>query len=134
MSLIQCKTRCHGSAHGTFIGRMRLESRKPTQLPVDSMFHFGASTRQYVIRSRPPTVVPRPIMEELEKSSYDSEGALLGLPETDSELDVSLFANSAVIKRSFFHQPVLINRISRSLIRHTIEEFRCWGSLMIIND
>jgi len=27
-------------------------------------------------------------MEELEKTAADSEGALLGLPETDTELDV----------------------------------------------
>jgi len=70
---------------------MRLESNKPTQLPIDSMFHFGASTRIYAIREKPPTVVPRPIMEELEKSATDSEGALLGLPETDSELDVRTY-------------------------------------------
>lgn len=68
---------------------MRLEANKPTQLPIDSSFHFGASTRIYIIRERPPTVVPRPIMEELEKTAADSEGGLLGLPETDTELDVS---------------------------------------------
>lgn len=38
------------AAHGTFIGKMRLESNKPTQLPIDSTFHFGASTRNYIIR------------------------------------------------------------------------------------
>ncbi|CAG7834644.1 unnamed protein product [Allacma fusca] len=88
-----------GSTHGTYIGRLRLDSKKPTQLPLDSMFHFGASTRQYVMRARPPTVVPRPIMEELEKSSLDSEGALLGLPETDSELDNLTEFNTAHNRR-----------------------------------
>lgn len=78
-------------AHGTYIGTMRLEANKPTQLPIDSSFHFGASTRIYIIRERPPTVVPRPIMEELEKTAADSEGGLLGLPETDTELDVLTF-------------------------------------------
>ncbi|KAK9695695.1 FHA domain [Popillia japonica] len=34
-----------GSTHGTFIGNLRLEPYKPTQLPIDSGFHFGASTR-----------------------------------------------------------------------------------------
>lgn len=38
------------SAHGTYIGQMRLEANKPTQLPIDSTFHFGASTRNYIIR------------------------------------------------------------------------------------
>lgn len=33
------------AAHGTFIGTMRLEAHKPTQLHVNSTFHFGASTR-----------------------------------------------------------------------------------------
>ncbi|KAF6024164.1 PPP1R8 [Bugula neritina] len=42
-----------GSTHGTWIGRMRLESKKPTQVPSDSEFHFGASTRRYIIRERP---------------------------------------------------------------------------------
>ena len=39
-----------GSTHGTFIGNVRVEAHKPTPLPVDSTFHFGASTRNYVIR------------------------------------------------------------------------------------
>ncbi|CAL8115798.1 unnamed protein product [Orchesella dallaii] len=88
-----------GSTHGTFIGSLRLESQKPTQLPIDSSFHFGASTRIYIIRERPPTVVPRPIMEELEKTAADSEGALLGLPETDTELDNLTEFNTAHNRR-----------------------------------
>lgn len=71
---------------------MRIESHKPTQLPIDSSFHFGASTRNYIIRERPQTGA-RPIIEELEKQSEEAEGGLLGLPETETELDVmySLF-------------------------------------------
>ncbi|KAA3675195.1 nuclear inhibitor of protein phosphatase 1 [Paragonimus westermani] len=42
-----------GSAHGTFIGKIRLEAHKPQQVPLDSELHFGASTRVYVIRERP---------------------------------------------------------------------------------
>lgn len=68
---------------------MRVEADKPTQLPIDSVFHFGASTRNYIIRERPQTG-SRPIIEELEKSSEDAEGGLLGLPETETELDVSV--------------------------------------------
>lgn len=78
------------SAHGTFIGNLRLEAHKPTQLPIDSTFHFGASTRYYIIRERPQTGA-RPIMEELEKLSEDMDaGGLLGLPETETELDVCI--------------------------------------------
>lgn len=65
-----------------------MEPHKPTQLPIDSTFHFGASTRYYIIRERPQTGT-RPIIEELEKLSEDIDaGGLLGLPETETELDV----------------------------------------------
>ena len=40
-------------AHGTFIGNFRIEANKPTQLPVDSTFRFGESTRKYIMRERP---------------------------------------------------------------------------------
>ena len=48
------------------------------------MFHFGASTRNYVIRER-PQAGPRPVMEEIEKTSMTVDGAekgaaLLGNP------------------------------------------------------
>lgn len=93
-------------AHGTFIGTLRLESQKPTQLQIDARFHFGASTRQYVLREKPPTIISRPIMEELERSTSDREGGLLGLPETDTELDVSTYNNTVFIYR--FGSVVLI--------------------------
>lgn len=68
---------------------MRLEAYKPTQLPIDSSFHFGASTRNYIIRERPQTGM-RPIIDEIEKAGEEAEGGLLGLPESETELDVSL--------------------------------------------
>lgn len=67
---------------------MRLDANKPTQLPVDSVFHFGASTRNYILRER-PQIGARPIIDELEKTGEEVEGGLLGLPETEIELDVS---------------------------------------------
>ncbi|XP_012288697.1 nuclear inhibitor of protein phosphatase 1 [Orussus abietinus] len=88
-----------GSTHGTFIGNMRLEAHKPTQLPIDSTFHFGASTRYYIIRERPQSGT-RAIIEELEKSSEDNEaGGLLGLPETETELDNLTEFNTAHNRR-----------------------------------
>ncbi|XP_063237571.1 nuclear inhibitor of protein phosphatase 1 isoform X2 [Bacillus rossius redtenbacheri] len=87
-----------GSTHGTYIGSLRLEANKPTQLPIDSTFHFGASTRYYIIRERPHTG-PRPIIEELEKSSEEAEGGLLGLPETETELDNLTEFNTAHNRR-----------------------------------
>lgn len=77
-------------AHGTFIGSLRLEGYKPTQLATDSTFHFGASTRNYVLRER-PQAGSRPIIDELEtQTADDGEGGLLGLPENELELDVSI--------------------------------------------
>lgn len=64
-------------AHGTFIGNIRLEAHKPTQLPTDSTFHFGASTRFYTIREKPKN--------KLEQG----EGDQLALPDDEIELDVS---------------------------------------------
>ena len=67
---------------------MRIESNKPTQLPIDSAFHFGASTRVYMLRERPQQA-SKPVMEELELAGEETHGELLGLPETETELDVS---------------------------------------------
>lgn len=75
-------------AHGTFIGTMRLEPHKPTQLHVNSTFHFGASTRNYILRERPSAGQRTNIMEDIPMSE-SSDGALLGLPESQTELDVS---------------------------------------------
>ncbi|XP_056640074.1 nuclear inhibitor of protein phosphatase 1 [Diorhabda sublineata] len=87
-----------GSTHGTFIGNLRLEGYKPTQLPIDSSFHFGASTRNYIIRERPQTGI-RPIIDEIEKAGEESEGGLLGLPETETELDNLTEFNTAHNRR-----------------------------------
>ena len=38
------------AAHGTFVGTLRLEPFKPTQIPVDTTLSFGASTRTYTLR------------------------------------------------------------------------------------
>nr|CAH7714660.1 unnamed protein product [Callosobruchus chinensis] len=87
-----------GSTHGTYIGKMRLEGYKPTQLPIDSGFHFGASTRNYIIRERPQTGM-RPIIDEIEKSAEEADGGLLGLPETETELDNLTEFNTAHNRR-----------------------------------
>jgi len=87
-----------GSTHGTYIGSLRLEGYKPTQLPIGSNFHFGASTRMYIIRERPQAGI-RPIIDELEKAGEDCEGGLLGLPETETELDNLTEFNTAHNRR-----------------------------------
>lgn len=93
-----------------------MEAHKPTQLPIDSTFHFGASTRYYIIRERPHTGA-RPIIEELEKLSEDIDaGGLLGLPETETELDVYI---KHLITRTKF-----LNIFIAFSINHLIITFR----------
>lgn len=56
---------------------------------MNSTFHFGASTRKYVLRERPSAGSARPnIMEDIPMTET-GDGTLLGLPESQSELDVS---------------------------------------------
>ncbi|KAF8767127.1 Nuclear inhibitor of protein phosphatase 1 like protein [Argiope bruennichi] len=86
------------TAHGTYIGSIRLEPHKPTQLPVDSKFHFGASTRIYILRERPQKA-GRTTSDDLEKKSEELEGGLLGLPESETELDNLTEFNTAHNRR-----------------------------------
>ncbi|GFV21806.1 nuclear inhibitor of protein phosphatase 1 [Trichonephila clavipes] len=87
-----------GSTHGTYIGSIRLEAHKPTQLPVDSKFHFGASTRMYILRERPQKA-GRTTSDDHEKKSDELEGGLLGLPESETELDNLTEFNTAHNRR-----------------------------------
>ena len=114
------------SAHGTYIGSVRLEGHKPTQLPIDSKFRFGASTRTYVIRER-PQAGPRPIMEELEQAAAansEKSGTLLGLPETETELDNLTEFNTAHNRRitmlGIAEDPALMKK--RRKIRITFQD------------
>lgn len=93
------------TAHGTFIGSIRLEQHKPQQLLVDAMFRFGASTRSYVLRLVQSLVViiimlscdchvirekPQTISLVNDETTGDNEiGMLLGLTDLDHEVDVS---------------------------------------------
>ena len=74
-------------AHGTFIGTIRLGSKQPQQVPIDSELHFGASSRRYIIRERPQNSVTSMTLDERE----EVDGGLLGLPETETELEVGAF-------------------------------------------
>ena len=88
-----------GSTHGTYIGNMRLEANKPTQLPINSTFHFGASTRYYIIREKPQTGT-KIIIDEIEKSTEDQDATgLLGLPDSEIELDNLTEFNTAHNRR-----------------------------------
>ncbi|XP_059160702.1 nuclear inhibitor of protein phosphatase 1-like [Physella acuta] len=86
-----------GSTHGTYVGHIRLESKKPQHIPIDSEIHFGASTRMYVIRERPQMGMGG--LDEKDGKRDDSEGNLLGLPESETELDNLTEFNTAHNRR-----------------------------------
>lgn len=64
--------------HGTFVKGVRVTSLQPIFLELNDDFHFGASTRRYIIRSK------------LEVSANNSSGSKddINLPEKEYELDV----------------------------------------------
>lgn len=78
----------HPTAHGTFLGHIRLEPHKPQQVPIDSTVSFGASTRVYTIREKPQTQTN---VSAGDKTGDDEElKGLLGLPEEETELEVCI--------------------------------------------
>ena len=80
------------SAHGTFLGSIRLEGHKPQQIPLDSTIHFGASTRCYVLREKPQTASSVAATDSKSEQEEDEIiGGLLGLPEEETELEVCVF-------------------------------------------
>ncbi|XP_050096717.1 nuclear inhibitor of protein phosphatase 1 isoform X2 [Anopheles aquasalis] len=87
-----------GSTHGTFIGSVRLEGHKPTQLQINSQFSFGASTRHYILRERPTVGSRTNIMEDIPMMDT-SDGTFLGLPESQTELDNLTEYNTAHNRR-----------------------------------
>ena len=78
----------HLSAHGSFIGTVRLEPNKPTQLAINSTFHFGASTRYYYLREKPNSSnITNPDGDpNVENIDYGHHN----LPDSELELDVSI--------------------------------------------
>jgi nuclear inhibitor of protein phosphatase 1 len=65
-----------------------LESKKPQAVPLETELHFGASTRKYSIRERPQSMQTG--INDDDKMNDEKEGGLLGLPETETELDVGI--------------------------------------------
>lgn len=70
------------------MGHLRLEGHKPQQVPIDSTLSFGASTRAYTLREKPQTM-PSTIKGDENAAEDDELKGLLGLPEEETELDVS---------------------------------------------
>ncbi|KXJ21219.1 nuclear inhibitor of protein phosphatase 1 [Exaiptasia diaphana] len=87
-----------GSTHGTFIGTIRIEKQKPTQVQVDSVIRFGASTRSYTLREK-PTGSSKGEKDMGDENEENNQAGLLGLPESDTELDDLTEFNTAHNKR-----------------------------------
>ncbi|XP_071965664.1 nuclear inhibitor of protein phosphatase 1-like [Antedon mediterranea] len=90
------------STHGTYLGSIRLERKKPQQVPIDSTIRFGASTRAYILREKPQNAItPGNKSEHSEKQLEEEEmhGGLLGLPEEETELANLTEFNTAHNKR-----------------------------------
>ena len=83
-------------AHGTFVGSMRLEHNKPQQIPIDITISFGASTRTYTLRKRPQAI--QAVTSSLQDGDQAGESlsGLLGLPESETEMDVSCLPSTSM--------------------------------------
>jgi len=79
-----------GSMHGSFIRKLRLDCHKPTPIPFDTSFHFGASTRHYVLKERPP--VASDVVKPEDESQID-------LPKEQEDLDNLTEYHTALNKR-----------------------------------
>jgi hypothetical protein len=94
---------CVFVAHGTFIGKIRLESQKPEQLPSDQIFHFGASTRRYILREKPKLLDEAAILGMISANELSDKS---GLPEKEEELDVSALVEIIEKTLIFFNDDV----------------------------
>uniref|UniRef100_A0A915PY74 5'-nucleotidase n=1 Tax=Setaria digitata TaxID=48799 RepID=A0A915PY74_9BILA len=74
------------SCHGTFIGKVRIEPKQPVFIDIASIFHFGASTRRYILRAK------------LDSANDDDEGNKELLPE-EHELENLTEYNTALNRR-----------------------------------
>ena len=81
-----------GSTHGTFVGNLRLEPHKPTQLPLDSTFRFGASSRRYTLREKPSG-------SQAARDGQEVGECDVPLPDSELELDNLTEYNTASNKR-----------------------------------
>lgn len=115
--LLRCFFFFSFSAHGTFLGQIRLEPHKPQQVPLDSTMSFGVSTRIYVLREKPQTQDSAAPGELKAGEGEDEElKHLLGLPEEETELNVRRLSLcfpqlvlSRVLKKSGFKRGSFIS-------------------------
>lgn len=117
--------RLFSTAHGTFLGHIRLEAHKPQQVPIDSTMSFGASTRVYTIREKPQSQAN---VGSGDKTGDDEElKGLLGLPEEETELEVR------VNRTIFFFFPPSHVHVSSFCILLICFLFECMKNLTEFN-
>ncbi|KFD61204.1 hypothetical protein M514_00842 [Trichuris suis] len=82
------ETELFATAHGTFIGNVKLEAHKPEPLGFDQNFRFGASTRTYILCEKPPSA---DAVKLLDQNSGESSilNSIVDLAGESSALDVS---------------------------------------------
>ncbi|KAI6178509.1 FHA domain-containing protein [Aphelenchoides besseyi] len=68
------------SSHGTFVNGVKIEPLQPVFMDYNDDFHFGASTRKYVVR-------PRTIMDDESAGSSAAGEKDFRLPEQQHELE-----------------------------------------------
>ncbi|TKR93720.1 hypothetical protein L596_008128 [Steinernema carpocapsae] len=78
------------SAHGTFLGKVRLPPLSPQFISEDMEFHFGASTRKYVLK---------PKVRSSRESMDDENGEALANSLKDVDLDNLTEYNTALNRR-----------------------------------
>lgn len=88
MKLMKIKLKRFLPGHGTFVGKVRIEPKQPIFIDIASIFHFGASTRRYILRAK------------LDSGNDDDEGNKDLLPE-EHELEVK-YLISEFFFRMFF--------------------------------
>jgi hypothetical protein len=112
------------TAHGTFIGHIRLEPNKPQQLFFDTEFKFGASTRSFILREKPQTNINFPsILNNIANSNNTNNSnndknhkedknahyiSASNLPESEAELEVNLKQKYKNQKKITFNSLIIL--------------------------
>ena len=88
--------------HGSYIRNLRLEAKKPTPVPFDTVFHFGASTRSYILKGEcssefasssfliRSSLSERPNVAPQRDDAKTDEDSTFDLPQEEEELDVRM--------------------------------------------
>ncbi|KAK0425413.1 hypothetical protein QR680_009187 [Steinernema hermaphroditum] len=92
-----------GSAHGTYVGKVKIESQIPVFLELNSEFHFGFSTRKYILKPK--------ISSRLDSTDEDGgEGDATSLKDVDLE---NLTEYNTALNRRIPQIPITVEEARR---------------------